>query len=345
MIFRLPNKIYKTLFEISFEHDFYADRAVKQLDLEVISLNDNARILQNYKLACKYQDNKMVILQECDPSSEPMEAIIPFDENLKFGFIILQKNPLFQNFTELPFFKPKSEALYFNNLNCKPSPEKQFLSKKENITTDDLYPLFPKTFEYQPKKSNTEITVWNVNNECIFRANASETKLSINLTNESNGLYTIKENKTTTLTFLSIEPIVNQIIGYFELFVTPKQINYFNNPKATVLSHYICFKSREIFWKYTVVKKYNDIAKTRIVDDLEQLNFKHIDAETQKNTKIFVSEKKIAFKENNEFIFKLITQNGNSKFEKILYEKLALPSVSNIEKYNDDFAANVFVYA
>jgi len=343
MIIKLASKTSKQLFEICFEHNYYVDNAIADLDLEILPVLDSEYLFKNYRLIFKKSKNKIYLLHEHDDADG--KPIVPLDEGLRISFVVLQKNPLFLNFTELPFFKPKKEVLYFNNLKTKLNAEKQSLSKSAFVTDSDLYPVSQRTFTYSPANKKAQIGIYDALNKCVYTHPASTGDIEIDLGDAANGLYSIWENKALIHKFILLDPIASRTIGFFDVFITKEQLEYMEKPNFESFAYSLNFKARELFWKYSVIKKYNDIDKSQIVDEREHYQFTSIDSDKQAGKKIFISDRKIELRERFDHQFKLITKNGSSKFERILFEKLTYPPITNLEKYKDEFVVNIFIYA
>jgi len=110
----------------------------------------------------------------------------------------------------------------------------------------------------------------------------------------------------------------------------------------------LSFDARLVFWQYRILKKYNSINKTVIVDDLKLIKFNEIkELSAEEEEKVFVSDKKMALKLVNNNIFKLISSNGRQGIDKTLREKLPYPKISDLKKHptiENEFIATVNVF-
>lgn len=107
------------------------------------------------------------------------------------------------------------------------------------------------------------------------------------------------------------------------------------------------FSPRSVYWQYNVKKKYSNINKTKIIDESKQIKFNELKELSDENERVFLSDKKISLKQINDVVFKLISANGRQAINKILYEKLPYPKISNINKHQtieNEFIAKINIY-
>ena len=90
---------YKTLFTISFLHDYFADGKLKKMIVEPTT--KTRKILNQHKLIFKLSGNEISVIAQVN-SDKP---IINFGNFLKLSFTLKVNEPYFYNYTNFSFFK------------------------------------------------------------------------------------------------------------------------------------------------------------------------------------------------------------------------------------------------
>ncbi|MCB0643888.1 MAG: hypothetical protein KDC44_19710 [Phaeodactylibacter sp.] len=107
---RMENK-WASLLKVRCKHRFYADGNCK--DLEFVPTPDTAAELKNLRILFRSTADGLALLYDQEQTLRNLNS--PLSGVEKLTFLIRNKNPLFLNFTELPFPEPGT-ILYFNNL-------------------------------------------------------------------------------------------------------------------------------------------------------------------------------------------------------------------------------------
>jgi hypothetical protein len=143
---------YRPLFTFHILHEYYANEI--QQDLFIVPTDQSARKAKSMGFILKQVENKVTLSFEEDK----MELLNFFPiEELVFSFFIYNKNPYFNNFTQLPIEIQGDKILYFSNRNDKkeelPSGK---IHKQETVSEKDFVDVSwikqPFSAEYPLKK-------------------------------------------------------------------------------------------------------------------------------------------------------------------------------------------------
>lgn len=127
---------YNLLFTLELLHAFNANRLCT--DFVIVPSAKTAAVLGGYKMVVKQYENKLYTGIAANNDGTP---IIKPAEGTPFTFFLQLTNPLFFNYTNLPFAYPPGKLYYFTNRVSNSSNSKQFLS---------LPTPFINTKEYKP---------------------------------------------------------------------------------------------------------------------------------------------------------------------------------------------------
>jgi hypothetical protein len=114
---------YRFLFTVELLHKFSASQACA--DFTIIPSAQTASVLKGHKMIVKQYDNKLFAGVQVDESGK---TFILFEEGMRLTFLLQLNNPLFFNYTNLPFSNPSGKVYYFTNRNNNISNGKKFLS-------------------------------------------------------------------------------------------------------------------------------------------------------------------------------------------------------------------------
>lgn len=114
---------YNMLFTLELLHGYYANRLCT--DFVIMPSAKTAAVLQGYKMIAKQYENSLYVGIATNDTGTP---IIKPAEGTPLTFFLQLTNPLFFNFTNLPFAYPSGKLYYFTNRVANSSNGKQFLS-------------------------------------------------------------------------------------------------------------------------------------------------------------------------------------------------------------------------
>lgn len=128
---------YRLLFKLELLHKFFKDQLCPDF---IISPSDTTKDkLQGHKIVAKQYKNELYAGVELDNTGKPMPTL---GDGAQLTFFLHLNNPLFLNYTNLPFTSPLQKVYYFTNRNNNISNGKSFLS--------NIYPAFDAAKEYKP---------------------------------------------------------------------------------------------------------------------------------------------------------------------------------------------------
>lgn len=100
---------YQILFTIILQHDYYGSNAFS--DLAITPSADTQKLLNNYKIICRVNENVLTAMVQTDGS----KPFIALDNGVIFRFFISINNGSFNNFSALKMFGAASGIYFFSN--------------------------------------------------------------------------------------------------------------------------------------------------------------------------------------------------------------------------------------
>jgi len=321
---------YKILFEVKISHLYYNHSNANGVELAPSS--ETEALMRRFRLLYrKTQSGGLVLCELWDNNSE-QEPIIPITENLLFHFLVLQKVPVFLNYSGLSFFSKKEKQLCFTNID---KGEKQtLLSIDKEVSESDLYTKTNNTFTYIPKPKTKTVVVNDMNNNVVFqherKLTTDNSPIEITLPNNAFGMFSVKENKKEETKICTYNANNIEQIGFIKIQQNAVGSNYFLSENHKTYS--LTFPVRKTIWKYVLLEKFNSPKLMEVFDVNETIQWK---SEMEGNNKVFVSASLLPLYEINPYNFQLVLKNGKSK-NKIIFEKLPHPGISNMMKNTED---------
>ncbi len=341
-------RTYKKIAEIVFTHEYYSDGKLVANDLEFVPSKETEQIIRNYRMLLKLKDDRIEIIQEYDRDEGVEDPFIEVQEELKFSFIIKQKNKNFITYSDIPFLKMGSEILYFTNKKKKGIVEKGGLSINKQVSEKDIYPLLPKAMPLVLKKAGNKFDlsdfIDNKISNYIQKGNIDERDTF--LLQQKNGKYTVAQSAKN-----KIEYVLNKVrtnsgnIGFLDIYINDSVKKM--AAKGDLYSYSLVFKPRLTYWQYAVSEKYNSIKKIKIIDDKGKVKFKEKEELVSENgvkTKLFMSNEKLPIQKEQNYVFQLLLTNGSEGSGKLMFEKLPYPKISNIGKLEKDYISKIYIY-
>ena len=127
---------YKTLFTISFLHDYFADGKLKKMIVEPTT--KTRKILNQHKLIFKLSGNEISVIAQVN-SDKP---IINFGNFLKLSFTLKVNEPYFYNYTNISLNNFRDTIFYFSNTVENKSQNTLYLSQTiETYNSEKVYHL------------------------------------------------------------------------------------------------------------------------------------------------------------------------------------------------------------
>lgn len=100
---------YQILFTITLQHDYYGSNAFS--DLAITPSDDTQRLMNNYKIICRVNENVLTAMVQTDGS----KPFIALDNGVILRFFISINNGSFNNFSALKMVGAANSIYYFSN--------------------------------------------------------------------------------------------------------------------------------------------------------------------------------------------------------------------------------------
>lgn len=137
-------KEYNLLFSITLQHAFYSDGSAPELELS--PNRATAAFMLRYDVHARMDGNRLIVFYG---KEKPLAPALAYAKGANALYFTLQcANPYFFNRTEIPFFHPQSQRLYFTNIGKSPEAEGQTRLSLENfVGAADLLPVDAAAFD------------------------------------------------------------------------------------------------------------------------------------------------------------------------------------------------------
>lgn len=319
-------------------HSYFVDQI--PYGLKIVPSASTLSLFRNYRMMPKYSQNGIDILYEFKKDEDNCEPVIKFDEIIRMQFYILNNDALFLNYTDLSFFKIKSKILYFTNINN----ESKSLSKNEFVTDDDLFEKQGKTFNSVPNASILNISDLNGNKVGrVWKTNESDSTNVIDLQWEKDSKYIIQYDSGVSSEIVSVNYNDKSLIGLTEIFLNAEILDKIDQETP---EYYLTFKSREVYLNFCVFEKYGKYKDLKMTNENDEEVFdfyENIDSHSFE----FTTKEKFLLKNKMDLSYKIISANGLVSSKKTIKEKMPMPELSNLKKYNNkenEFVFDIFLY-
>ncbi len=127
---------YKPLFRLTFENNYFKDNLLR--NYKIRPTQDTSNLIESIGLLYKDTETGFDVLADnCRPEQLIMRLDKVKNANSKLRFLLYVKDPIFKNYTDIPF-DTNFKLFYFSN---KELGEEQSgnLSKSEYVSSEDLY--------------------------------------------------------------------------------------------------------------------------------------------------------------------------------------------------------------
>ncbi|NJO00787.1 MAG: hypothetical protein HC880_03040 [Bacteroidia bacterium] len=234
----------------------------------------------------------------------------PIDQMLAFWIFI--DDPYFYHYTHLPL-NNRNQVLYLVNRRDERQREYK-LHPGDFMTEQDMLPLRPPQFIYEPGSPKADIRLFNSLEVCLHQGQGQAGEpYEIDLRAYPPGRYRLTENGRTRETFVCLQYsslkkpqglIEIQLAGHvkFEL-ISHLQVS----ESMPMYRHRICFESRYSYWRYFIVSRQNlDPKKIYIETGIPEVSFEGPGEVVLRNgtpAYLFQSEAPLSLKEISPFNF------------------------------------------
>lgn len=116
---------YGILFTLELLHRFFTDQSCN--DFIIKPSAQTVQVLNGHKIIAKQYEHQLYAGLQIDSTGKPLSVI---ENGMQLTFFLQLNNPLFFNYTNLPFTFPSGKIYYFTNRNNNAANGKNFLSNK-----------------------------------------------------------------------------------------------------------------------------------------------------------------------------------------------------------------------
>lgn len=271
---------FAKLYEVEIYHNYYQSQISEDFKIEPTVLCQ--RQLANYGLLFKTTSKGFVVLYECsdDNAAHPF-PIRAIEEDVKFSFILIPKNPFIINYSDLPLESQPNHIYYLHNLNDNSQNGRLLLSAdtdKDHVSPMDRIELRPQYFIHtlESTRSNVEIEIVDELNHSLIKKTVlladNMYPYPVDLRRYPPGKFTLLVDGDEALSFYADTGIIGKnVFGIIDLFQNdrvPSAYHFTNEVHAVRAKTYtVKIERRQTYWKYYVVLKYRpDIADRVSID-------------------------------------------------------------------------------
>ncbi len=307
---------YKTLFRISFQHNYFGSGAFSRVGVKVSP--ESAIILKNYGLAWKQAKDQMVVLYDAEDAHSESKLRALVEDGIKLQFWVYSEEPALLNFTDLPFEGNQDSIYFFSNaLTTSKTNEKGLaLSKEEYVSGSDKVKL------YQGAVKISEKHVQNASNARIIdifkgkvdaKLDVVDNSVDVALPDNQNGYYVYSEGKSDFPFYVDADFGWKVPFAVIEIHLDAK-VNedaraVKNNGTISPLSYVIGFNSRSVFWKYYIMSNHLRELEGLVIangrSDIEFIGPNKEQVLGKHDSESFISNKPLPFTELRKYRFQL----------------------------------------
>ena len=179
----------------------------------------------------------------------------------------------------------------------------------------------------------TEIKYPQMRKEIMYFSNLRNNKITQNGNLSINDFVSDKDIVDIEIMKADKSKSTSGVIGYLELH-TDKFVNKSIDTEQA-LKYQVNFSQRKVYLQYNISEKYNSTKNVKIIDEQKNISFNALKTNEQEKDIKLISDKKISLLLIPTEKFKLISANGNKTYTKTLYEKLPVPTISDIIKHQE----------
>jgi hypothetical protein len=256
---------YLKLFSVTCKHEYYADGLTR--DLAIIPTPETQKRLQQLGLLVKHMNGGFHLFYSSrEGEQHVLEKLIKPET---FSFTIQNQNPLFYNFTAIPFIGSNAEALksyHFRNRNVKKKGEELALQQGDLVAETDKVLVTAMGFEYRwdEGKQPKTIKIKNETGESVFEKNIPDDPMpgvNISLYDEPNGKYNLIADGEVAMTFITVPVNPKTCFGLLQIHfgdIAAPGFELIKNGKINSQDYVLTFASQKTFLKYFFIIQNKD---------------------------------------------------------------------------------------
>lgn len=318
---------YEQLLKVKFQHDYFSDKALKNLEI----IPDELTKIRLKQLQLKYVQEGSTLTLGYGKTTSIGPLVNEIRERTKLTFWIKIKDANFLNYTSLPF-ELGNQIYHFTNLCTDKMEEQMNLSSDLFVHGRDRIPVSGPVFDYRFSEAleSPKIELIDEFGHSVFdrECKGSTSVCTINLTQNPSGKYSLLVDGLEEFSFYMTTNLQHNIFGVVDLYLDPNDLSaysIFENklPKSN-LEYFVHFQNRAVQWKYLIIEsnQYNPQHKDHSIVDFGkgEQRFEFSEAEkiilnNQTEAYLIRSKSAIPFQENQHQQFKLKTLRGKNEME------------------------------
>ena len=260
----MSNIAYNFLFTIELLHKYFQDEVCT--DFDITPSLCTSYLSEGHKIITKTYNNKLYAGLQLDNDLKPL--LVP-EDGLQLTFFLKLNNPLFFNYTELPFVYTPNTVYYFTNRYNNVKGSKNLLHKNEFMSSSDAleWKTSLSTFKFSSPRNLTKVNVYGYNrssndytellfsNTLFFKTNTSV--FNLDLSQLKAGAYRLTVDEVDKLIYLNDEQNTSKAFAVVDIFVESTLAAAYKilKPDNSLLSplYSVNFLNRSTIWKYNLV--------------------------------------------------------------------------------------------
>lgn len=307
---------YKTLFRLSFQHNYYGSGVLSGVSVKVAP--ETALALQNYGLAWKQAKDQMVVLYDVEDANSESKLKDLVEDGVKLKFMVFVEEPTLLNFTDLPFEGGQDSLYFFSNATAtkKNDGNTLMLSKDAYVSSNDKVKVFQsavKIGQSDVQKSNNAVIIDIFKDKTDANYTVKEGFVEVSLPNGGTGFYTYSDGNGAVPLYVDGDlgwKLPFSIIEiHFDKKVDESHRPVKNNGKIEPMNYVIGFNSRSVFWKYYIMSAHlRDLEGLVIANGKADIEFVGPNKEQvlgRLESESFISNKALPFSEQRKYRFQL----------------------------------------
>ncbi len=243
---------FQKFLSVFLTHDYYKDNLCK--DFEIIPSASTSQILKDFGILFKPHNSGAIFINEVVTDNGVDAPKFPIIGQYKLQLYFVLKNNYFQSFTDLEFSSKPVSIYYFNNLTPSISGQDYTISDSK---LDEPIEFKNSNFKVEKATQNVVRIVLKGENSLSFEFpfKSTESNLEIDISVLPTGKYTLNQYNigdsivNTSEVYIDTQQLTRAVFAVFEVFIDE------TNNGALPVNYLFNFKSREVYWRYKLVKK------------------------------------------------------------------------------------------
>ncbi len=337
---------YHTLLSIQTKHHYYKD--AKGGGFQLKPTENTQKIMQKMSMMLKSSDGQTHILYDVG-NIDRSEKYLSENPDTSLQFLLYSNEPYLMNITQLP---PEGigKILYFRN-----KAEETFLSQQDLVSSKDFYNCRSQNSSYlNTQNKSIEIQLKDAQGTEIWKKQVgAKQKTTVPLGNLPSGIYNLSESNKETEKFVylfkefSPIPLALVEIDFRNKLGKALLDKIRNQDSIRPWKFEIQFETRQTYWKYFIVPKYETGLEDLSIDPGKtKVDFKGpTDAQLPNGQMayLFESAQALPIQQAGLFEFQLIQNKDNKgKKNKRIVQRLPLARANAIKPENRDESAKIY---